>query len=109
MDLSDRNGIGGIFALGEPGLRRRPGARPRDLLLGLSGILADGTPFCGTSIGCGGLTPCPDGTCPPGFVCQVNTCCFDVDVCVPEDVKCEGAAAPQLPPGTSTTTGIVGE
>ncbi len=37
--------IGGIFALGEPGLRRRPGARPRDLLLGFEGVLANGTPF----------------------------------------------------------------
>jgi len=35
--------LGGIFALGEPGLRRRPGARPRDLLLGFEGVLADGT------------------------------------------------------------------
>lgn len=35
--------IGGIFALGEPGYRRRPGARPRDLLLGFEGVLADGT------------------------------------------------------------------
>ncbi len=35
--------IGGIFALGEPGARRRPGARPRDLLLGFEGVLPDGT------------------------------------------------------------------
>jgi glycolate oxidase FAD binding subunit len=35
--------IGGIMALGEPGFRRRPGARPRDLLLGFEGILPDGT------------------------------------------------------------------
>jgi glycolate oxidase FAD binding subunit len=35
--------IGGIFALGEPGFRRRPGARPRDLLLGFEAVLADGT------------------------------------------------------------------
>ncbi len=36
--------IGGIMALGEPGFRRRPGARPRDLLLGFEAVLADGTP-----------------------------------------------------------------
>jgi glycolate oxidase FAD binding subunit len=35
--------LGGIFALGEPGFRRRPGARPRDLLLGFEAVLADGT------------------------------------------------------------------
>jgi glycolate oxidase FAD binding subunit len=37
--------LGGILALGEPGLRRRPGARPRDLVLGLEGVLADGSRF----------------------------------------------------------------
>jgi glycolate oxidase FAD binding subunit len=37
--------IGGILALGEPGFRRRPGARPRDLVLGLEGVLADGSRF----------------------------------------------------------------
>ena len=36
--------IGGILALGEPGFRRQPGARPRDLLLGFEAILPDGTP-----------------------------------------------------------------
>jgi len=35
--------VGGILAVGEPGLRRRPGARPRDLLLGFEAVLADGT------------------------------------------------------------------
>ena len=35
--------IGGVFALGEPGIRRRPFARPRDLLLGFEAVLADGT------------------------------------------------------------------
>jgi len=39
----DEATIGGIFALGEPGFRRRPGARPRDLLLGFEAVLADGT------------------------------------------------------------------
>lgn len=37
--------VGGVLAIGEPGLRRRPGARPRDLVLGLEGVLADGTRF----------------------------------------------------------------
>ncbi len=35
--------IGGVLATGEPGLRRRPGSRPRDLLLGFEAVLADGT------------------------------------------------------------------
>jgi glycolate oxidase FAD binding subunit len=35
--------IGGVLALGEGGFRRRPGARPRDLLLGFEAVLADGT------------------------------------------------------------------
>lgn len=41
--LPSRATIGGVLALGEPGFRRRPGARPRDLLLGFEAILADGT------------------------------------------------------------------
>jgi len=41
--LSSKATIGGILALGEPGFRRRPGARPRDLLLGFEAVLADGT------------------------------------------------------------------
>jgi glycolate oxidase FAD binding subunit len=41
--LPARATIGGILALGEPGFRRRPGARPRDLLLGFEAVLADGT------------------------------------------------------------------
>lgn len=41
--LPSRATLGGIFALGEPGFRRQPGARPRDLLLGFEAILADGT------------------------------------------------------------------
>ncbi len=41
--LPSRATVGGILALGEPGFRRRPGARPRDLLLGFEAILADGT------------------------------------------------------------------
>ncbi len=40
---ADRGTVGGILAAGEPGFRRRPGARPRDLLLGFEGLLADGT------------------------------------------------------------------
>jgi glycolate oxidase FAD binding subunit len=41
--LPSRATIGGILALGEPGFRRRPGARPRDLLLGFEAVLANGT------------------------------------------------------------------
>jgi glycolate oxidase FAD binding subunit len=41
--LPSRATIGGILAMGEPGFRRRPGARPRDLLLGFEAVLADGT------------------------------------------------------------------
>ena len=37
--------VGGILALGDAGFRRRPGARPRDLLLGCEALLADGTAF----------------------------------------------------------------
>lgn len=42
--LPSRATVGGVFAVAEPGFRRRPGARPRDLLLGFEGVLADGTP-----------------------------------------------------------------
>lgn len=35
--------VGGILAAGEPGFRRVPGSRPRDLLLGFEALLADGT------------------------------------------------------------------
>jgi len=35
--------VGGILAAGEPGFRRAPGSRPRDLLLGFEALLADGT------------------------------------------------------------------
>jgi len=34
--------IGGILSAGEAGYRRRPGARPRDLLLGFEAVTADG-------------------------------------------------------------------
>jgi glycolate oxidase FAD binding subunit len=43
--LADLATVGGILASGEPGFRRRPGARPRDLLLGFEALLADGTEF----------------------------------------------------------------
>jgi glycolate oxidase FAD binding subunit len=41
--LPSKATVGGALALGEPGFRRRPGARPRDLLLGFEAVLADGT------------------------------------------------------------------
>jgi glycolate oxidase FAD binding subunit len=40
---ADRATVGGLLAAGEPGMRRAPGARPRDLLLGFHALLADGT------------------------------------------------------------------
>ena len=43
--LPDRATLGGVIAAGDPGIRVVPGARPRDLLLGLSAVLADGTPI----------------------------------------------------------------
>ena len=41
--LPDRATLGGVVAAGDPGFRVVPGSRPRDLLLGLSAVLADGT------------------------------------------------------------------
>ena len=41
--LPDRATLGGVIAVGDPGFRVVPGSRPRDLLLGLSAVLADGT------------------------------------------------------------------
>ncbi len=43
--LPDRATLGGVIAAGDPGYRRAPGARPGDLLLGLSAVLGDGTPI----------------------------------------------------------------
>lgn len=39
----DRATLGGVVAVGEPGIRRPPGARARDLVLGLGAALSDGT------------------------------------------------------------------
>jgi glycolate oxidase FAD binding subunit len=39
----ERATVGGVLASGEPGFRRQPGARPRDLLLGFDALLSDGT------------------------------------------------------------------
>ena len=41
--LPERATLGGVIAAGETGIRCVPGARPRDLLLGLTAVLADGT------------------------------------------------------------------
>ena len=41
--LPDRATLGGVIAAGDPGIRVVPGSRPRDLLLGLSAVLSDGT------------------------------------------------------------------
>ena len=70
--------------------------------------LADGSPFCGAGVPCAGALECVDGTCPPGFVCQVLTCC-EVDICAPVETECGGAAAAVYPPGTHTTAGVVPE
>jgi len=43
VPLARRATLGGILAAGDPGFRRRPGARPRDLLLGVEALCADGT------------------------------------------------------------------
>lgn len=40
--LPDRATLGGVIAAGDAGVRVPPGSRPRDLLLGLSAVLADG-------------------------------------------------------------------
>ena len=39
----DRATLGGVVAVGESGIRRPPGARARDLVLGLGAALSDGT------------------------------------------------------------------
>jgi hypothetical protein len=76
--------------------------------------LSRGQSFCGAPVACAGLAPCkagkagsPAGTCPDGFVCQVNTCCGG-PVCVPADTLCvPGQPAPPLPPpGLRTTIGV---
>ena len=41
--LPERATLGGVIAAGDPGFRVFPGSRPRDLLLGLAAVLADGT------------------------------------------------------------------
>ncbi|MCY3746351.1 MAG: FAD-binding oxidoreductase [Acidobacteria bacterium] len=41
--LPERATLGGVIAVGDPGFRVVPGSRPRDLLLGLAAVLADGT------------------------------------------------------------------
>ena len=41
--LPDRATLGGVIAAADSGIRVVPGSRPRDLLLGLSAVLADGT------------------------------------------------------------------
>jgi hypothetical protein len=45
---------------------------------------------------CNGLQPCPGGTCPPGFFCCVDTCCFE-PVCLP---LCAANASRRSPEGT---------
>ena len=68
--------------------------------------LFDGSGFCGTSVSCDQLT-CPDGNCPPGFVCQVETCCGE-NICVDAATQCNVAAAPSFEFGQLTSAGIAG-
>ena len=54
---------------------------------------------------------CPDGTCPEGFICVVDTCCGGDTTCIPESALCvEGlTSVPQeVKPGTMTITGRAG-
>jgi hypothetical protein len=56
---------------------------------------------------CSDLVPCPDGACPPGFVCCVNTCCFEpvcLPLCAPGGAG-RAPARPLLPAGTVTSKG----
>jgi hypothetical protein len=71
-------------------------------------MLPDGSGFCAHDFLCAGLTECPGGNCPPGFVCIVSSCC-GVDVCVPASQECsEGlAVAPGVQPEVSTSSAIV--
>ncbi len=65
----------------------------------------DGTFACGDSaVLCRDLQQCPDGTCPPGFACAVNTCC-GMPVCIE---LCDGDAPVygDLQPGDLTPVGI---
>ncbi len=64
-----------------------------------SGLCIDGATTCGD--------PCSGGTCPPGFVCLVNSCCGPT-TCIPVGAQCptDGLAAP--PPGTAVIGGVMG-
>ena len=76
-------GVGGCFCITQP----------------------DGSGACASNIFCDDATPCPEGTCPPGFVCAIETCCVD-PVCVP---VCGSALLAPPPPGTRTAFGIAGD
>ncbi len=56
-----------------------------------------------SSTPCAGLELCPDGTCPPGSVCALDTCCGD-PVCVPQEAFCADAPAPAGDPPAGTRT-----
>jgi hypothetical protein len=73
--------------------------------------LSDGSGWCGSgSVSCDSVDPCEDGRCPAGFVCQVDTCC-EGTICVPIETGCATGSAPthDLPPGTRTNAGVIGQ
>lgn len=61
----------------------------------------DGQGVCYQDFLCAGIQECPDGNCPPGFVCVVGSCCF-VNACVPM-ITCDQAMP--LEEGASGLTG----
>ena len=51
---------------------------------------------------------CADGNCPPGFVCQIETCCGE-NICVDAATQCGATgAAPNFEFGQLTSAGIAG-
>jgi hypothetical protein len=65
--------------------------------------LFDGSGFCGTSVSCDQPQCGPNGECPSGSVCQVETCC-GVPICVSVDTQCNGGPANSEPAGEGPTT-----
>jgi hypothetical protein len=57
----------------------------------------DGGLFCVPAATCSSVESCPDGNCPAGMTCIVDTCCDD-PICLPDCGA--GATTPVGPPGT---------
>jgi hypothetical protein len=57
----------------------------------------DGGLFCVPALNCSSVESCPDGNCPEGTTCIVDTCCDD-PLCLPDCGA--GATTPVGPPGT---------